>query len=385
MKILIILPRFPFPLEKGDKLRAYHFIKYLSKQHELILFALNDTRVKREYLEEINPFCKKIKITRIRRCIAYFNIIKAFFNGLPLQSGYFYSSKAKKEIYKLIEIHQPDYIFCQLIRIADYVKDIKIPKILDYQDAFSAGALRRMQIVPQPLKFILGLEYKRLQFYEKYCFDYFDHKIIISKTDRDLINHPKNHEIQIISNGVDTDYYKASEQEKTTDLLFTGNMAYPPNVHGVKYLVEQILPLVKKKYPGIRLLIAGAHPHHSIRALKSANVEVSGWIEDMRDCYAKSRVFIAPMLIGAGLQNKLLEAMSMGLPCITSPLANSALEAKENVEILVGSSVEQYAGHVFRLLEDPEYAKELGIQGKRFVIKNYSWDSAGEKLNQLLC
>ena len=161
-------------------------------------------------------------------------------------------------------------------------------------------------------------------------------------------------------------------------------MGYPPNINAAEYLVQRILPLVMQKKPDISLLIAGASPHLRISSLGSSNVTVSGWVPDMRDCYAMARIFIAPMQIGTGLQNKLLEAMSMQIPCITSPLANQALQAKENEEILVASDPEQYARHILTLLEDPVRSKEIARIGYEYVHRNYSWEKETAKIDRLI-
>ena len=115
-------------------------------------------------------------------------------------------------------------------------------------------------------------------------------------------------------------------------------MSYPPNVNAVMYIAKEIFPLLLKHKPDIKLLIAGATPTNAVKSLANANIHVSGWMDDIRDAYNESSIFLAPLQIGTGLQNKLLEAMSMELPCITSALANNALKACDGEEILIGET-----------------------------------------------
>ncbi|MCD6112159.1 MAG: glycosyltransferase [Bacteroidales bacterium] len=376
MKIFVLLSRVPYPIEKGDKLRAYHQIKYLAKKNEIILCALCDNKLDKNAVKELSKFCKSVTIIKLPKFKIFLNIIKSIFNGNPFQVGYFYNRKAKKIIDKIILEENPDHIFCQLLRIAEYVKNYNIPKTLDYQDVFSKGVERRIKNAAFLLKPFFKSEYKRLLKAENKNFDYFDIKTIISKPDRELIPHKDKDEIMIIRNGVDHEFFKPMQQEKEYDLVFIGNMGYPPNINGAEYIVKRILPLVYKKKPDIKLLIAGAQPHKKVMALKSDKVSVSGWVEDIRQCYAKSKIFIAPMQIGTGLQNKLLEAMSMKIPCITSSLANKALNAKENDEILVGTEPEEYAKHIIFLLDNKAAADKIALNGYNFVLKNYNWDNA---------
>lgn len=384
MKIFVLLPRFPYPLEKGDKLRAYNQVKYLSKNHEIHLCALSDINIEPDHIKAVEVLCKSVYIVKLSRISIYFNLLWAFFLGKPLQIGYFYSRKANQKIHQLISQIQPDHIYCQLIRVAEYVKDIDVPKTLDYQDVFSKGVERRIQNSPFYWKTVLKLEYKRLLKYENEAFFWFNNKTIISKPDRDFIPHPEKNKIEIVINGVDIDFFKPMSIKKEYDLVFIGNMGYPPNVNASEYLVKEILPIVLQSKPNTKLVLAGATPHPSVVALKGKNVHVTGWVEDIRECYAKSRIFIAPMQIGTGLQNKLLEAMAMEIPSITSPLANFALEAKDGKEILVGNSPHEYADLIIRLLDDAELSKTIAHNGYLFVHKNYDWEAATKKLENLI-
>ncbi len=386
MKILVILPRVPYPLEKGDKLRAFYQIKELAKNHEIILCALNHNRKldKQKAFRKLQPYCMSINFIDIPWYVVPFNILKAFFKGLPLQIGYFYSQHAHKQIRRIFNIHHPDHIYCQLVRTAEYGKNFSTGKTIDYQDVFSYGVKRRISKAPFWLKPVLKLEYQRLVKYENRVFDLFDVKTIISLPDRDLINHPQKEDIHIIPNGVDHDFFKPLKKEKTHDVVFTGNMSYPPNVDAALFLAKEIMPKVWKKLPGTRLLLAGASPDPKVKALENKQVKVTGWMDDIRDAYASAKIFIAPMRIGTGLQNKLLEAMSMKIPSITTPLANGALQAKPDKEILLGKTAEELAGHIIHLLEDQEFATQLAENAYSFVHQNYSWSEATLKLEKLM-
>jgi glycosyltransferase involved in cell wall biosynthesis len=220
--------------------------------------------------------------------------------------------------------------------------------------------------------------------YEHDIFSKFDSKIIISLPDREQIPHPEKEKIVVVRNGVDTDFFKPMPAEKEFDLVFTGNMGYPPNINAAEFLVKKILPGVLKHKPNLRLLIAGANPNLKVSVLKSSNVEVTGWVPDMRECYAAARIFIAPMQIGTGLQNKLLEAMAMQVPCITSNLANQALKAKEDEEILIAETPGEYTDRILRLLNEPDYAAAIAMNGYHYVLRNFSWEKETAKIEELI-
>ena len=378
MKIFVLLPRIPYPLEKGDKLRAFNQIKQLAKRNEIVLCALNDDPKvsEQDAFHALQPYCQSINFIRIKKLQILWGLIRAFFKGLPLQCGYFYNRKAARKIDALIAKHKPDMLYGQLLRVAEYIRYKKLPKAIDYQDIFSYGMKRRADIASCVTRPIYNMEYHRLKRYEAALFDNFDVKSIISEPDRDLFPHERRDKILIIPNGVDHDYFKPQEREKQYDLVFTGNMSYPPNVNAVEYLANEILPIVWKTMPEVKLYIAGATPDPKVKKAASERIIVSGWLDDIRDAYAQSRVFIAPMRIGTGLQNKLLEAMSMRLPAITSPLANASLGAKPNEEILVGSNAEEMAQHIITLLTDKEKAERLAQAGFDFTNRVYDWGKA---------
>jgi len=384
MKLLITLSRVPYPLDKGDKLRAFYFIKYLSKYFEIILFCVNNTKIHHKAEEQLKEFCSEVYFYRLNKVSLVLNLIKAYIKGLPMQVGYFYNSGAKRTLDKLCEKHHPDYIFCQLVRMAEYVKDIQLPKMLDYQDAFSYGIKRRIDKSSFFTKKILEIEFERMIKYENKVFDYFDKKIIISETDRELIQHDSKNEIIVVSNGVDTSYYKPTNCVKEYDIMFSGNMSYPPNIDAVIYLIKEILPIVKKKKNRIKVIIAGTNPTEAIKRLADKNIIITGWVDDMREYYSKSMIFLAPMRIGIGLQNKLLEAMAMGLPCITTPLANNALKAQNNNEIIVASTKYEISDAILKLLDDSIFAAKLSENSMKFVKVNYTWEENIKKLANII-
>lgn len=387
MKIGILLSRFPYPLEKGDKLRAFHQIKHLSKNNEIYLCTLNaNQKVTQKDLEKLKPYCKEIKVINISFLSILVNLIKSLFvDHLPLQVAYFFHRNKKNNVVSFFKDHKIEHLYCQLIRTTEYLRDVSFcPKTLDYMDALSQGMERRIDNAPFYLKPFIEIEARRLKKYEHFIFEDFDHKIIISEQDRDLIIHAKNNDIQVIRNGVDKDFFHPIKSKKKYDLVFTGNMSYPPNVDGVTYLVENILPIVWEVYPETTLVIAGANPSNKVNALKSDKVSVTGWVNDIREYYAKSRVFIAPMRIGTGLQNKLLEAMSMGIPCITTNLANNALSATNGKNILIGENENDLAKHIIDLLEDHDRAQQLATEAKNFVERNYTWESSVREIENLI-
>ena len=381
-KMMVITSRFPYPLDKGDKLRAYHQIKELAKECEVHLVSLSNKNIHEKDKNELEKICKSVSIYKLNKLQSLLSLFGALFNKKPFQVALFYNKNIHKKIKKKTREINPNHIYCQLIRCAEYVKDeFDIPKTIDFMDVLSKGIERRISTSPFYLKKILETEAERLKIYENIMFEYFDNHAIISLQDQELIYHVKREEIAIIPNGIDTHFFSPdSKIKKKYTLLFNGNMQYQPNVKSAIYIVTHILPLVKEKIPGVLLLISGTSPTKEVQELASDAVTVSGWMDDIRDAYNQAIIFIAPMQIGTGLQNKLLEAMAMEMPCVTSKLANNALNAKTNDEILIGNSKEEYAELIIKLINDSSKREALGKNGQTYVRNNFNWETSTKKL-----
>ncbi len=385
MKILVLLSRFPYPLEKGDKLRAYHQIRCLSERHDIYLVAMHDEPVSNSDLQQLTPYCRQIHLLEQGTVRCMFNMVRAFFRGLPLQCGYFYSKANKRKIRQFIEEIQPDHLYCQLIRMAEYVKESPIPKTLDYQDVFSKGMHRRYEKASRFMRPFYKTEYQRLQRYETEVFNLFDHKTIITAVDRDWIMHDAKREIVVVPNGVDFNQFQTQGAAKRYDLIFSGNMGYAPNIDAAEYLAKEIFPHLQTAFPEIRLVLCGASPHARVRALQNEHILVTGWVDSIAAWYDRSKIFIAPMRLGTGLQNKLLEAMAMSLPCVTSPLAGKPLvQAEEDMALISCSTTTDYVEAISRLLCDPDYYTTLSTNGYQYVHRNYDWTCATAILEQTL-
>jgi sugar transferase (PEP-CTERM/EpsH1 system associated) len=377
MKICMLVSRVPWPLEKGDKLRAYHQLRQLSLHHEVHLICLSDVHVEEAAITQLQKITPHISVYRLNRFKMFLRMGIAFFSRRPFQVHYFYEHSIAKKIRAAIEEIKPDAIYCQLIRCSEYVKHLHhYPKTLDYMDALSAGLTRRAKGAPWYSVLFVKEEARRLTAYEHLIFDYFEHHTIISEQDRKLIYHSLRNRINVVPNGIDAQYFSRKENgAREFEIVFTGNMSYPPNVEGARRLALFILPRVRLKYPNARLLIAGATPSASVQSLASENVVVTGWLDDIRDAYNNAHVFVAPMLSGSGMQNKLLEAMCMELPCVTTELAAAPLGVSNGNECIVGSTDEELANGILRLLSDSSLAAKMGLAGRQFVMQHFDWNA----------
>ncbi|HRZ78022.1 MAG TPA: glycosyltransferase, partial [Bacteroidales bacterium] len=334
--------------------------------------------------DALAPHFASLTISRLGPCSVGINMLRAGGSGKPFQAGYYYNAGVASAFRDFAAEIGPDVVYFQLARTAWYARGLKAPCVLDLQDAFSAGLERRAQGSRWYQRPVLREEYRRMLRYERQICQDFPFLSIISEADRALLPCADAERILVVPNGVDTDHFRPKAYEKRYDLVFTGNMGYPPNVDAARFLASELMPRIWALRPQARLLIAGAQPHPSVRALSSDRVNVSGWMEDIREAYASSRVFIAPMRLGTGMQNKILEAMAMGLPCVTTPLANAPLGSTHGQEILVGEDAATLSGHILRLLSEDSLAEPLANAARAYVKRHYSWEGATAPLERML-
>jgi sugar transferase (PEP-CTERM/EpsH1 system associated) len=384
MKLVVLTSRIPYPLEKGDKLRIFHQIKHLAKSHEICLICLNESseEIDTSVLEEL---VTELHIVPLAKWKIPFRLFFAIFHNLPFQVEYFLERKNKKKIEAIIQEFNPNHIYCQLIRTAEYVKDLfQFDKTLDYMDAFSAAAMRRAKTEKRFRKLFWKIENERVKKYERSIYDYFNQHSIITEQDRNLLAIPSNKKISIVPNGVDTGHFENSHVSKKYDIVFAGNMNYPPNIAAAIFLVEEILPKLKSQFPNVTVLIAGANPSTEVLNLATENITVSGWMNDIREAYCESRVFVAPMFIGAGMQNKILEAMSSELPVITTTLAAEAFKEKNLSKVLEANSSFEFAKAIqYYLLNEGAQISD-GKKNRIYVEEKYSWKISNLKLEQCI-
>lgn len=364
-------------------------MRMLHHEHEIHLFSLTEAEPSDASLEAISEVTKSFRWYKMNPVKRALRLILAAFSTRPFQSHWFYQRKADRQLHEWMKELKPDVIYCQLIRMAEYVRnDHHTPRVLDYMDALSAGMNRRSNLCPFWYRWIYRLEAQRLAHYESVIFDYFDGQTIISAADRKLIAHPGRKSIAVIPNGVDSAFFKSNELVMQTKpynspeeniqnhfvILFTGNMSYPPNVDAAKRIVNEILPRIEM--PGVRVIIAGTKPTAEVLKLANKTVTVTGWIPDLREAYEHADVFVAPLRIGTGQQNKILEAMSMSLPCITSTHVMNGLPKIGNITppLILADDVVATAKAIDTLLKKEEMRLKLGRESRSWIEINCSWE-----------
>jgi len=382
LKLVVLTSRFPWPIEKGDKLRIYHQLKHLSAHYDILLICVTDEKPTQQDLVALDPFCSEIKSFSIPKWHRYASALYHWIKGQPAQVGYFFSSRVKKEIYKSIIAFEPDRIYCQLIRVSEYVKTLPFVKVLDYMDTFSSGMRRQAEVRSFPSNLFYRREATLTRNYERQVYSYFDETTIISERDKQELPMLSKNLVKVIPNGIDSEYFIPIDDSPSYDLAFVGNLGYKPNEEAVLNLLTWYKAANFDR--PVRVLIAGARPTDAVLSIDEKHWTIAGWVDDIRTAYRDAKIFVAPLTIGSGLQNKILEAMSCGLPCVTTEMVNVSIGAADHNEIVIADTPEKWKIAILDLLDSPEKRMEIGENARNFVLNNYQWYKFNSSLNDLI-
>jgi glycosyltransferase involved in cell wall biosynthesis len=379
-KLLIITPRFPYPVIGGDRLRIFHICKFLSNYYQLTLVSLCESK------NEMNMNLPKdgifSGIIRVRqyKFFSYMYSLWYLLTFRPLQNGYFYNKKFQKIVDNLILSH--DAVFCHLIRTADYVSGHDVVKFLEMTDAISLNYKRISKSKGNFFslkKIIFSFEYKRLLKFEAAIPLYFNHSFVVSDVDRSHLselNYSLSDFISVCSNGVDLSFLPYEKRSINGDIAFIGNMTSLQNIDAINFLIFDILPLLQKVKPNIVVRLIGRISSELSNSFASIpGVSVYSNVSSISDAVRGCSIGVCPIRLGAGIQNKVLEYMSLGLPCVTTTIGFEGLQAVPNRDLVVSDGAINFAKSIIDLLDDIERFNSLSTNALSYVKNFHSWHS----------
>ncbi len=381
MKILITSARFPHPQGKADSMTVYRIIRYLARRHEVYLACFYEHQSELSSLPELQDLCEEVHYVKLRKWRSTLNMAMALPRlGFPLQVAYYRDKRMQNVIDDLIERRKPDVAYAQLIRMAEYIKDTNtVVRVLAMQVSQTLNYRRMIANVQSVLhKVLYRIEYSRVRRYEPAITHYFDSCLLISKYDeQSLDGHEQIDNIFHSPHGVDVEFFTPSEPiEKENALLFCGVLETPTNTDAALYFYQDIYPLIKRQMPDLRLYFVGKSPPASIRKIAATDpsVIVTGFVDDIRPYYAKVKVGIDPLRIGAGLQNKILIGMSMGQPMVCTSIANEGIAGEPGKHLLIADDPQTFASAVIELLDNENFASQISKDARTFVKEKWTWE-----------
>jgi len=291
-----------------------------------------------------------------------------------------------------------DVAHIEHLRAARLVRAVKgAPVVYDsvdcisllFEQAAQAGAQLRSRLMTT-------LDLSRTRRYEAWLMTQYDQVAVTSQRDKEALkelsrchlpSETRPAPITVVTNGVDMEYFRPQGnigQRNGRTIVFTGKMSYHANITAALYFARKVLPRVWAKDPHVRFQIVGKDPPETVRQLAAdERIQVTGTVDDLRPYLAQAAVAVCPALYAVGIQNKVLEAMAMGTPVVSTPAGCAALVAEERQEVLVAEGEEELAAAILRVLSDPALARHLSDAGRRYVETHHSWEAAAQELATL--
>ncbi|MFQ3549463.1 MAG: glycosyltransferase [Armatimonadota bacterium] len=384
MNILFIAPYVPSRI----RVRPYHFLKELAKKHKLYVVVLAEPGGKVfEGTDEIKELSEDFRIIPHNKLMAIYNALKSLPTKKPMCVGYCQSSIMQENISKAIAGIPIDIIHIEHLRASNYSPQyFRAPIVFDSVDCLTSLFSQMCKMKKNPIsKFVNLEETYKLKKYEPEIINKFNRTIITSEQDKKaLLELDSKLKIDVVPNGVDTEYFKPKNIKKIpTRIIFSGKMGYAPNIQAAKWFANNVFPILKDKWQNTEFIIAGSNPNKDIIKLgEIQGITITGYVDDLRPYLESSIVAVAPMMTAVGVQNKILESMSIGLPVITTQIASKPLgDGCEGLIVL--DNPKEIADEISNIIQNPQLSIEKGKIAREYVIKNFSWEASVEKLEKI--
>lgn len=394
--LLFLAHRIPYPPNKGDKIRSFHILRHLARSHRVLLGCFFDDAADAAHVPALGEWCAEVHALPLSPGRARLASLRGLLTGEPLTLPYY----RDPQMAAWVRGHLRAGVDCIVVfssAMAQYLSadDHAQRRVLvDFVDVDSDKWRQYAPGCRFPMNLLYRREAERLLAFEREVAARADAAVFVSEEEAALFRRLAPEaaaRIYGIDNGVDTDYFSPERSypnpyaEGERHLVFTGAMDYRANVDAVCWFADQVFPRIVARVPEARFTIVGARPAPAVQHLgRQAGVTVTGTVPDVRPWQAHAALAVAPLRIARGVQNKVLEAMAMGLPVVATPQAIDGLRAGVDITGQVSEKPDELADRTVRLLSDPAGARRLGEAGRRHVIAAYDWASHMERFVDLI-
>lgn len=383
--ILYLVHRLPYPPNKGDKVRSYHLLRHLSRNHRVFLGTFIDDPDDTQHLPMLNALCSGIKAVTLNPKLAKIRSLNGLIAGEPLTLRYYRDANLQTWVNDTMRREKIDAIVVFCSAMAQYVeKYSRTPTVIDFVDVDSAKWTQYADQHRWPMSWIYRREGKTLLNYERKIAGKASRAFFVTDAEASLFTAQAPEcrvRVEAICNGVDAEFFSPANDiaspfaEETEAVVFTGAMDYLPNCDAVAWFSHEVLPLLISQNPQRKFYIVGRSPTPEVQALASESIVVTGTVPDVRPYLQHASVVVAPLRIARGIQNKILEAMAMEQAVVASSECAAAVNAENGTELLTASTASEFIEQVSRLLANPEQTHAIGQAARQRVVSDYSWEA----------
>jgi len=393
--LLFLTQRLPYPPIKGEKIRPLQILKYLTQWYDVHLGCLIDDPADAPYIETIGAMCKSIHVATLDRRWAKLSCLRGLLTGESLSVTFFRDRGLTNWVRNTIETTRPAVIFVNSGNMAPYVLDLakRETRICDLADVDSEKWRAYAETAGFPMRLVYRREWHKVAALEHRIADQFDLSSFVSEAEAALfatLVPERAASIQGVGSGVDHRYFDPALNHapvfdtRLPTYVFTGTMDYPPNIDAVTWFATEILPLIRGSVPGAQFYIVGNAPSAEVQRLaRIQGVFVTGRVPDVRPYVAHATAGVAPMRIARGIQNKVLEAMSLARPVVLTSGALEGIDAHPGTEVLLADSAEGFAAACCRLASTGD-GSAIGAAARIRIVRDYDWCARLQRFDAML-
>lgn len=390
MKVLWISPKLPYPPESGDKLRQFNLIRQLSSTVDINLVAFTLTQQEEEQAEYMKQYCGKVR-TFFSPNLSYAQRIRSILTtSNPYYVSRYQDSAVSSYIRGEMETFRPDLVQIEHTYMAEYMRKIpphlKRPSILTKHNIDADLALQSYRLADSLIRKVFWwLEWKKMAVYEPYVDNLFSAIVVMSEVDKTEILRRKEapSAVHVVENGVDTVTLQPLAPVNEPVMLFIGALDYLPNQDAANYICRDIFPLVKKSFQNAKVLLVGRKPSHEILSLASEAIEVWGNVPEVEPFYRRASIAVVPLRAGSGSRLKILEAMALGRPVVSTTKGAEGLEISPGKDFLAADDPEAFAESVKMLFTNSDLYQHISFHARKTVEEKYDWSEAALKMSEI--
>jgi sugar transferase (PEP-CTERM/EpsH1 system associated) len=385
VRILFLCHRIPFPPDKGDKIRSYHELTWLARRHEVDLFTLIDDRADRPHVETLRGEVHELVAVPLRAWTARIRALRALLTGKALTVAHFQERALERALRERAAVRGYDLAFVFSSNMVPLAADLGIPLVLDFVDVDSAKFAAYAQGAPLWSRWLFAREARCLRELEKRHAE--SAPLTVVCTDREaaeLERFCRPRRLAIVRNGTDTEYFRPGDRPGESGVVFTGAMDYRANVDAVLWFAREVWPRLRARHPSLAFTIVGSNPSPAVLAFAGRDgITVTGRVPDVRPYLRAAAVAVAPLRVARGIQNKVLEALSCGVPVVATEAALGGLSGQPR-GVVVAEDPTAFADAVAGLLSDRARREALGAAGREYVVSEQRWERSLSALESLL-
>ena len=396
--LLYLVHRIPFPPNKGDKVRSFNILRELARSHRVFLGTFVDHPDDVLHVERLSEWCEEVCAIRLHPARARLASLRGLLTGEALSVTYYRSGGLTRWARAVVQRHGIRHGLAFSGPMAQYLEGIGVDvRVIDFCDVDSAKWAEYAARGRGPMAWVYGREAQRLGAFELAAAERSRASTFVTQAEAELFRRRAGTaaamlegRVHAVQNGVDATYFSPDlgfPRPHAYDgpaLVFTGAMDYWPNVDAVSWFVREVLPRLRAERPALRFFIVGMNPAPEVLALAGDAVTVTGTVPDVRPWLAHADVVVAPLRVARGIQNKVLEAMSMGRPVVVSESAATGLSGRDGEDYRIATDAGTFADAVGHLLDDPEQREALGRAARECVLDHYSWQAHLAAFHNLL-